>query len=194
MWLLAIVGCGSDCPPGYTLDANGQCHGSGGDVAQAAGDGNLEWSEVLDSFPACEGLTPGDELDLAAGCADGGCVGMTLSELAAAWGTATCDDVYCAWDDYDVGFDDDPQGGGTAEYISLNEGYGGADANGLGVGATVSCFSDVFGVPDAMYIIDAGTELGVFALDWDDPDFEVYDFDANDLPDWRVDQLVLSDD
>lgn len=193
--LLAIfLGC-SHCPSGYATDASGACvSGDTDETAALDGDGQLLWSEIAASIPACTPDDADDALNLVGGCVDGACVGMTKAEVDDVLGAPTeCDDslddcVYAGGIelDYDAGI---------ADTFSLSSPYGGRDQNGLGVGVGLGCFVDVFGTPDAMAAFLENGVVGIWNLAWYDANVSIYDEDSfgADVGDWVIDTIYVGD-
>jgi len=144
---------------------------------------------VIDALPACVPLATDGRVDVAAGCADDGCVGMTAVELEQAWGSATCSrqssaptSLRCVWpsgvwarfDDHDD--DGVPDDGSSARPLLLEPPYDGATADGLGVGASLSCFVDALGYPDAVRLSNVDDTGWRFrSMAWSSDGVELFD-------------------
>jgi hypothetical protein len=116
---------------------------------------------VLESLPACQTADADGRLDLVTGCVGEACVGHTLDELEAALGVepacvtpeGAAGISRCTFEDtlivelLDSDGDGWPDKGAEAEAIEL-EGPWASTPEGLGVGASTSCFLQVYGEPD----------------------------------------------
>ncbi|MBN1335414.1 MAG: hypothetical protein JXB39_05590 [Deltaproteobacteria bacterium] len=114
---------------------------------------------------------------------------MTLEELNAALGEdAVCTSsttnptvVYCDWpvgigcafDDLDE--DGEPDASSTAGTLYLEAPYDGGTTDGLGPGASFSCFIDALGYPNSIYFWDLDGTLEPFAMSWFDWGLNVMD-------------------
>lgn len=144
-------------------------------------------ADPLDSLPPCEPLEPDGRVDLREGCVDGGCAWMSAGELEPVWGRASCarssstPTVLCAWaSGVWAAFDDRDDNGlpdrdVPARLLFLDPPFDGATLDGLGVGASLSCFVDVLGPPDAVDLTDEGAGWVVRSMAWSVDGVAVYD-------------------
>lgn len=149
----------------------------------------IEWADLAALMPACEPHDPGTELDFAAYCVRGACVGDTLEEVEAVWGPATaCDDEQCEWNTgVDVEFDGDPAEGAIVDEFDITSASVGYDENGLGVGATGPCFADALGPPTRVGMERFESSYTFWWLGWDSPELDVFNHDE----DWTADFIIL---
>jgi hypothetical protein len=117
---------------------------------------------ILDSLPACETIAADGRLNVVSGCADGACVGMTYDDVVDVMGEyGACEptadgapSVQCTWEGVvEITFDDldddfTPDKGDMIDSIRLLGEYPGGTAEGLGLGASTSCFIEQYGEPD----------------------------------------------
>ncbi len=122
--------------------------------------GSIE--SVLDSLPACETVAADGRLNVVSGCADAACIGMTYEEVAEVMGDAgACEPVgdgspamVCTWEAVvEIEFDDldgdfEPDKGDMTSAIRILGEYAGGTPEGLGLGASSSCYLEHFGEPD----------------------------------------------
>ena len=122
--------------------------------------GSIE--SVLDSLPACETVAADGRLNVVSGCADAACVGMTYDEIADVMADpGACEPVgdgspamVCTWEGVvEIEFDDldgdfEPDKGDMAAAIRILGEYAGGTPEGLGLGASSSCYLEQFGEPD----------------------------------------------
>ena len=178
-----------DCTTGFTRHDDGNCYSSATDTdgetttPEDTGGADTEppvtFLDLLAAMPPCEPGSTDGLLDLEDGCADGACVNMDYDAMVAAIGEApTCDSIYirlgdsyessqlsCDWSNgLGMSFADDDQDGlpdtgarGWPLYVDLP--WEGGTTEGLGLGASMSCFVDLLGPPDSASI-DAGPEEG----------------------------------
>lgn len=194
---LSLAGCadGLVCGAG-TLEEEGVCS------AQEVDATDPTMGDLLDTLPEC-GVTTGDgSLDLVTGCLGSACVGQTLSELEAAFGeTAVCSSfsttVFCEWTHgVSTGFDDDGTGianpTAISTYLSLRTPNDAATLDGLGVGASMSCFLDALGLPETLSYEEAGGSYELVGLNYYDAGVFVSD-DGGFIapPDGQADDLFF---
>ena len=122
--------------------------------------GSIE--SVLDALPACETVAADGRLNVVSGCADAACVGMTYEEIVEVMADpGACEPMsdgtpamVCTWegvvqiafDDLDLDFE--PDKGDMAAGIRILGEYAGGTPEGLGLGASSSCYLEEFGEPD----------------------------------------------
>lgn len=164
---------------------------------------------VLDTLPACETIAADGRINIVSGCADGACVGMTYDDITEVMGgEGACEPtedgapaVRCTWEaEVEITFadlDDDfhPDKGDMVESIRILGEYAGGTPEGLGLGASSSCFLEQFGEPDVAtwmlvydhYVLLEATWVGwgITIVDDDGPPGEVD-------PDGYVDHLSVS--
>ncbi len=195
MLVLAFLAACTPCPEGLTRNADDICAGADdGKLATGeGGDGVIEWSELYDSWPACEALAPASAIDLDGGCVSGACIGDTYADLDATWGPGDCEDDECEWTTgISAGFDGNPQDGALVDLFVLHEPYAGADEDGLGVGAQIRCFAEILGPATSMYFTSEDGIYFPWAISWSTPDLSIFDNDAlGGSGDWRVDALYI---
>ena len=164
---------------------------------------------VLESLPACETVAADGRLNVVSGCVDAACIGMTYDEIVEVTGeSGACEPVpsglpimVCTWegmiqiefDDLDTDFE--PDKGDMAAAIRVLAEYNGGTPEGLGLGASTSCFLEEFGEPDYAtwmhvydhYVLMEATWVGwgLTITDDDGPPGEVD-------PDGFVDHLIVS--
>ena len=165
---------------------------------------------VLDQLGDCEKVEANGRIDIERGCADGGCVGMTFDALVGALGRGECQTyesypgwVGCWWDvgistsfldeDYDGLPDREDRNDGLYVYTP----YPGSTEDGLGVGASMSCFVEDLGYPDSAQFqsSDEGFLPNVFY--WEQLGLYVYDEYVGNTAygqDGTVDYLFLQGD
>ncbi|MEZ4323293.1 MAG: hypothetical protein R3F61_37865 [Myxococcota bacterium] len=205
--LFLLLGCDAGetpCREGTSLHEDGHCYPP-----------LLEFPPLLDdavaALPECEPVDGGEEhvIDIARGCASGACADDTFVEMVEALGdevvcvTTTFDNkqVYCTWEALGVDglfLDDDrdtvPDANRRTDRIHLFPPYPGSTADGVGIGANVSCFIDSLGHPDRMVVYDVGGELMVRDLLYDQYGLSAYDQGTDDesgLPNGYVDNMYL---
>jgi|GEM_PF-6144424 len=163
---------------------------------------------VLDTLPACQTIAADGRINVVSGCADGACVGMTYDDISDVMGDyGACEPVgdgsaavVCTWEGVvEIAFDDldddfEPDKGDLAESIRIMGEYAGGTPEGLGIGASSSCFLEQFGEPDIatwMLVYDhyvlleaTWTGWGLTIVDDDGPPGEVD-------PDGLVDHIVV---
>ncbi|MDP2308345.1 MAG: hypothetical protein Q8P18_20165 [Pseudomonadota bacterium] len=152
--ILLSLACSTlpECGPDQYVTATNECADSPSGLA-------IEGADLL---PACDYAEPGDRLQFAAGCADGACDGMLYDDVVAVLGAAEeCTDstsyTFCYWADggihsfFDDADDDQvPDAGATTHGIFLEEPWDGTSEDGLGLGVSLGCFLEVYGVPDTV--------------------------------------------
>lgn len=189
--LILLAACVT-CPEGQVADQNGFCVADGTSTGEG-GDGLVEWEELYASWPTCEPLTAGTSLDLVTGCASDVCVGMTLAEATEILGTPSCEGDTCEWTNgIAADFDGTPQDGTLIEQLVVDDPYQGADGDGLGLGAGLRCFAEVFGPPTAVDFWGADGTYAPWGVFWAEAGLHVFDIDAiTGDRDWRVDTIYF---
>lgn len=141
--------------------------GAPAETGDSAAEEPTTLDDVLADLDACTPTIADGRLDLIEGCADGFCVGDTLLEAQTLFGgpddttvyfityeSYTYTNVTLRWDSgLAVTFDDDDADGllepsNRAQGLSLELPWSGGTEDGLGLGASVSCFFDALGTPD----------------------------------------------
>ncbi len=165
--------------------------GDGGppeDSGPAAADEPVD--AALAAMPACEPGADDGRFDVEGACADGACIGSTWAEAKDALGRPGCayvvDGAYCSWNDglvmafADADADGTPDDGARAFLLAVNPPWDGGTDDGLALDASLRCFVDALGTPDAVSF--GATEDGwvVRTLAWDDRFLNVYDFQDAD--------------
>ncbi len=164
---------------------------------------------VLDTLPACELIAADGRLNVISGCADDVCVGRTHDEIAELMGGAgACEpsadgapSVVCTWEGVievtfsDLDEDMEADKGDLAQAVSVHGIYDGGTTDGLGIGASSSCFLQLYGDPDLAtwqlvydhYVLVEATWTGwgLTLIDDDGPPGEVD-------PDGIVDRIIVS--
>ncbi|MDP2315152.1 MAG: hypothetical protein Q8P41_19790 [Pseudomonadota bacterium] len=220
MLFIALLACQSplDCAAAFTLGDDGMCYGDAPvDTGEAdTGTGEDEpptVDDLLDTLPACEPLTGDGRLDLYAGCADGACAGMTYVEMVDAIGNdGSCAPQYFEFDGYtsssascdwnngvSATFSDDDRDGvpddfDTAYSVYVTSAYDGTTEDGLGIGASMSCFIDGIGVPDEVGFSLVDTDWVLSYAYWSAGGVSLsdnYDRRGNYAPDGLADSLSL---
>jgi hypothetical protein len=177
--LILLFACSSGHEGGGTTE----------DGPAPSGDGTLGWADLAALIPACEPLQAGSDLDFEAVCVWGACKGDPLDTFTAELGpTDGCDGVECSWDGLYVDFDADSKAGGLADDIQVTDAAWGRDANGLGVGAGLGCFVDVYGEPDSITFSHDDDGWMIWWLDWDSPDLDVFNHEVGG---WVADNLIF---
>jgi hypothetical protein len=219
LWLFACIqepdcskpgACATDDPVGTDTDDTGT---AGGDDTAADTEDPATVSDVLGALPACElGSTDGT-LDLNAGCADGACAGMTYLEIVDALGEeGECERFSfesgsysssvadCSWNDgVSASFDDldedgIPDDGAITYDIGVASPFAGGTDDGLGVGASFSCFVAALGDPDDVTFDLVDKDWVVSSASWNLQGLRAYDYygDRGSYdPDGYVDILYL---
>ncbi len=207
MWLLLLFACNPDVPPdcveGFEMGEDGLCYQA------APQDHEITLADLLDSLEDCEPLAAGDEIDLASGCIEGLCTGMTLAELEAAAGEVVeCDTdefvgsgytfrwadctfsngVEASFSSYEDGVEatDNP-----VDSLTIEEGYVGSSPEGIGIDADMVCLYAYYGVPYAVELQDVlvGPHRPTYMQFLDAAAYD-YPYDEGGI-DGRVDRLRL---
>jgi hypothetical protein len=162
----------------------------------------------LAALPPCESTDPDGAIDLAPGCADGACVGMTVDEMASVLGSEPSCQV-ASWSDqkqlclWDMGieglFEDEDEDGqpdaeSVTERIHLLPPYAGQTPQGSGVAVQVSCFIEDLGKPEYIEFEDEGGTLMLTDLIYTRYGLNAYDWGSDsttDGADGRIDNLYL---
>lgn len=191
--ILLLLAC--TCPTGTSDNGRGECTDdaatdTASDTSGFTGDGTLGWADVQALLPPCEPLQADDALDFEGVCIDGGCAGDGLSVFQDLWGDATsCDAGECEWSrGVIVEFDDDPLSGGRATEFQVTESGVGRDTNGLGIGASMSCFAEIYGMPDLLSIGQDSDGIYLYWLSYADPNLSVFNHGSDD---WGADDLIF---
>jgi len=204
---VTLIGCtqtseGTRCRDGFEAAADGHCYPP-----------PTPWpspsiQDALDSLPPCESTEPDGAIDIAPGCADGACVGMSAIEMTDVLGSEPSCQVaswsetkqYCLWEMGIEGLFDDldedgvPDEDAITERIHLVPPYPGQTALGSGIAVQVSCYLEDLGLPDEVVYEDFGGALHLTDLIYDRYGVKAYDWGSdtdNDSPDGRIDNLYL---
>ena len=169
--VLVLAHCGGTiCGEGTVADANGDCVPQVVDEPEVDPEPEPEdpdLADVLIDAQPCEPLASGDRLDLEAGCADGICAKMDLREaIEAAGRMPECGPgvqdgwLTCRWTSgitanvYDSNEDGSAQGFEPVWWLTVEPPFGGASADGLGLGISPGCFVVAFGSPDTVTLYE----------------------------------------
>lgn len=184
-----------DCGPGQYITPANECADSPSGLAIEGGD----------LLPACEYATPGERLQFAAGCADGACNDMPYDEVVATLGEPeSCDSevgsyVFCYWMEGGIhsffdDTDDDlvPDAGALTHGIFVEAAWDGTSEDGLGLGVSMGCFLETYGVPDSVEYEEIDGVRHLSQLLWTGLGLYVKeDLDDEGLLDGIVDELSL---
>lgn len=180
----ALAGCGVD-------DDSADESGDAGPVSDGIRCGftshghHGEVQALLDALPAWELAASSDQLDFAAGCAEGVCAGMTYPEIVAATGAeGDCEssglgadsEFRCTWRGgsietihADADADGKPDPDDVANVVFVRGDSAGADAQGLGLGISLRCYLEVLGSPPSVLFCDVDGVRRITSLRYDDP-------------------------
>jgi len=205
--VLGAAGCadsvdGSRCRVGFDAAADGHCYPPPNPWPAP------DIDDALDALAPCESTAPDGAIEIAPGCADGACVGMTATEMTTVLGfepsceVASWSDAkqYCLWETGIEGLFDDldedgvPDDDALTERIHLLPPYAGQTPLGSGVAVQVSCYLEDMGYPDSMTYEDFGGTLMLTDLIYDRYGVKAYDRGTDndtDSPDGRIDNLYL---
>jgi hypothetical protein len=181
--LLLLAACADD-PPADPTD-------SGGDPPTTSAATLAPVDAALADLPRCEPGSDDGALDVEAGCAGDVCLGTPWPEATATLGDpGSCiyivDGAVCFWDlglvisFADTEADGTPDDDATAYAIAVNPPFDGGTVDGLALDASLGCFVDALGDPDAVSFGHYDEAWLVRSLAWNDLFFTVYDFDAAD--------------
>lgn len=117
--------------------------------------------DPLDALAECAPLATGDRLDIAGACLDGVCLGDSLEEADAAYGSpgfclVVGDGTVCFWGDgvlgtlADADADGVPDEGARIWVLQALTPWDGTSGEGLGLGLGLGCFVDALGSPDSL--------------------------------------------
>jgi hypothetical protein len=202
-----LAGCGGSdaelCRPGFARAQDGHCY-------PPLSDDPPTFVEALESLGPCTRLKNGDEIDAIGGCMGGACAGDEFSAILLALGDrdTVCDQLdtaewECVWPqgivvlfppaDTDEGA---PSVGSRATWVRARYDYEGATADGLGIGISVSCFVEVLGLPDTVFLVPSLDELVPQEVEWLALGIEIEDeerqIDRIPMADGLVDEITLS--
>lgn len=174
--MLILLACGQE--PVETVDTD--------DTAPVA-----PIDAALAAMPSCVPGADDGALDIAAGCAGDVCLGSLWPDVREALGkpqlcTFIVDGTVCSWSSGLVASFADGDGDGTpddeatAYTISINRPWDGGTTDGLALDASLRCFVDVLGDPDAIGFGRYGDEWLVRSMIWNELYFSVYDFQGED--------------
>lgn len=200
-----LGGCGEPelaCRPGFSRAEDGHCYPPPPDP------GPPTFNDVLENLDPCVPLKPGEQLDLAGGCIQGVCAGDTFGEADRAYGEGvSCQRSGQDWDcNWPLGVaalfaptDNDqggPASGARARYVRARYLYEGATADGLGIGASISCFVEALGLPESVVLVKSMGQVVPNQLVWDSMGLEIEDeerqLDLLAFPDGKVDEITLT--
>ncbi len=202
MLLLTLLACTVDEEP---EGDSAPCQRADDTGAEDSGPGDAEQVDPLDALGACAPGEPGDRLDIDGGCFDGVCLGQTLAQADAAFGSpgfclAFGTSALCFWGDGILGSATDTDGDGNPDEgarlwaVQAIDPWDGADAAGLSLGLGFGCFVDGLGTPDSLTFTLVAGELVATAATWTSLDFSVtdqQDLEYAFVPDGRVEALVF---
>ncbi|MFT4627082.1 MAG: hypothetical protein ACI8PZ_005763, partial [Myxococcota bacterium] len=153
-----------------------------------------------EGLPECTLAAPSNRMETSVGCADRACHDGTYDEWVAALGPAdvcsnTSGIAFCDWQGgaLETFFDDDdndgiPDPGATAAGVFLNDGWSGANADGLALGISLRCYLEVW----TGRVLDFETTDGVISeVHFDNPSVIITDADILEAPDGLVDRVSL---
>ena len=172
--VLAASACGTEkCDDDFYTGADG--YPSDGDSSAGEGDVADAVVDAIDALPSCVPLPGNGRLDFEKRCADNGCIDDTYTDLVDAFGAngfcepsfSWSDRLSCGWfNTIRVYFDDNDLDGIPDEFdaataIYIDDTWDGTTDSGLGIGVSMRCFLDEYGVPDEL---DFRSEDGVIQL------------------------------
>jgi hypothetical protein len=205
--LTLLLACAErDCREGFDLGDDGLCYedadadsddtGTEGsatdDTADSDGtadggstsDPYISKEELLALLPPCEPADGPVNIDIAAGCAGGACLDMTYAEVTGVLGDpAECDWNGCTWD---IGLvlefeseEDQPLAEDPVTSVDVEDEFDGATEDGLGPGASLSCFLEALGEVSSIFVLGRDGGLVIWSLNFSDPmDVAVFDDEA----------------
>lgn len=205
----ALAGCGeADTSADDTADA-GIGAPAGGTGCGFTSHGNHESVQaLLDALPACEPAAPSERIDLAAGCVDGICAGMTYAEIVeATGGEGDCrpieaegeTDSHCLWaaggvvtihDDADADGEPDPDD--ATRLVFVPAGADATDPQGLGVGMSLRCYLDALGAPDSVHYCGTDGVRRITSLEYIDRGIGALSLLPENRAAGMVDQISLA--
>lgn len=171
---LAVVSCAEPLVCGeYTSELEGVCIGEvPRDYVEPE---DPSFTQALADLTPCDRLQDTEGLDLEARCAGPVCLGRDVGFVVDQAGAGDCYAVgsgfRCTWDGVDVPVEDrngdgEPDRDHVVDRFFLN-GVRHASPEGLGVGASMSCFVETLGTPQIVGVVatDDGPRIG--ELYWD---------------------------
>jgi hypothetical protein len=176
------------------------------DSGAPGGDGLME---AIAGLPACAPVVDDGRIDLVLGCVDEMCVGTSYATAIDTIGveptcTAQVDDASlldCHWDQQiwttvaDLDLDGRPDEDYFLQEIAIRNGFEAGTNEGLGVGASTSCFVDLFSLPERMIWEKTSEGYALTDAEWLGWGLRTLDNDGPPgslVPDGVVDELVFS--
>ena len=209
MTVLLALACGvpgaddtaDACRDGWSRDADGHCY------PPLSAPPTL--GDALEALPPCSPAPQGMSIDVASGCVgESVCPGATLDDHVAelgseesCFGASWSDDwVYCTWTVGieglfpDLDRDGVPDAEAGSDRVRLTWPHEGRTDDGIGIGASPSCFVESLGLPDRLLVVTAGDELRIQELIYDRYGLLAYDVGTDDgsgRPDGYFDSIYL---
>ena len=154
--VLVLASCAEplECGP-YTYEAAGNCFGE--PVVEVTPD-DPTFEDTLAALPECRLAGSNGRLDLDGRCVDDICVGGSVDALVETYGAQTCAPgggrALCRWAGVsvyvpDADRDGQPDPGSSVSYLDIMRADVSND-DGLGIGASMSCFVDRLPAPDVL--------------------------------------------
>lgn len=188
------------CADGFALRGDGLCYE---EAVTPEDDTGAPDALVAAGGECIPGATDG-RIDVTAACVDGVCAGERFDTIDGRFGEASCAALFpgfleCTWpngiggafDDYDEDGVPDEHAFAWGMYVQAP--FDGGTRDGIGVGASMSCFFDAFGEPDQAEMAWADGEWSVTAVAFDLLGLYAYDLGGayGGGPDGKVDYIAL---
>lgn len=168
--------------------------------------------DVLDDLEPCAPISGDGSLDLEGHCVDGLCVGDSVSDAFATFGTPDATSLYTiTYEGYVFTYvshlwangisasydDEDADGvlnpGDRVISLTVELPYSGGTMDGLGLGANIACFLDEIGDPDQVEFWPTGDAYRVSYVWWSRADLSIGDTSLNGTGEFGIsDGLVDS--
>ncbi|MCB9689610.1 MAG: hypothetical protein H6738_11260 [Alphaproteobacteria bacterium] len=175
------------CRQGWSRARDGHCY------PPATEADTPDATDAIEATPPCILDKPDGRLDLETGCADGICVGDTYERMAALLGEGECvadasfpTALYCTFDPGLQGLfaDEDEDGIPDEEaetpWLRLLSRWPYATADGLGMGTSARCWTEILGTPSSAWFTDRAGSLALDGMVWDRYGLEVHDWQDDD--------------